>query len=110
MAKAAKMGHNSQKVQPATASSLTTEDKTAIRMAVLELSESFTTIEKEREIQKDIIGSVEAKFGVPKKLLRKMARTYFDSSYMDKVQEQHEFENMYNAVVLAEESEEEDGD
>ena len=92
-----KIGHNSKPTP--SVSALTEADREAIRDAVNELSDSFLMVSAEQQRQRDIINQIEEKFQIPKKLLRKMAKVYFSAGFMDQVEEQKEFEDMYQAIV-----------
>jgi ABC-type microcin C transport system permease subunit YejB len=90
------IGHNQQQ---RSVQGLTEEDRKILRRAVLEMNDSMTRVGAERELQKETISEVSNKLGIDKKLLRRMAKSYFLANYKDVVQENSDFEEFYSAVM-----------
>jgi neutral trehalase len=90
------IGHNNPVVS---IKSLTDGEKKKVRDAILELNDSMTRNAAERDLQKEIINTIGTELGVDKKLIRRMARVYFKSNYMDEVEANKDFEDAYNDVL-----------
>lgn len=87
---------NQSDINPA---NLTMEARGEIRKAIMEMDASMTRAEAEREHQKNIIAVLHGKFGVDKKIIRKMAKTYHAGNFPDVQMEQEEFEESYMNVM-----------
>jgi hypothetical protein len=79
--------------------SLTGEEKKRLRGVVLELNDSLTRIAAEQELQKETIGEICEKLNLDKKIVRKMARTYFKSNYNEEIEANQSFEEFYSKIV-----------
>jgi hypothetical protein len=64
-----------------------------------ELSDVMTMQEAQRDTLKEIINSVHEELKIPKKIIRKMAKTYHKKNYNEVVAEQEEFELLYEGIV-----------
>jgi uncharacterized tellurite resistance protein B-like protein len=79
---------------------MTDEDRKAI-IAVLQLiSASLGAQEEERESIKEIVKASSEKFGIDKKKLRKMAKTFHKNSFNEEVTSMVEFQELYETVVV----------
>ena len=74
-------------------------DKKAIRDVLQTISDSYTRIEAEKDLIKDEIAALAKEFKIPKKFPGKMAWVFHKQSYQDNVDEQDDFEQLYEAVV-----------
>lgn len=90
------IGHNSNGVS---ANSLTTEQRKRLKGAIQELNDSLTRIAAERDFMKEAINDVSTELGIDKKVVRRMARTYFNASFNFEKEEQETFEQFYELVV-----------
>lgn len=90
------IGHNNPVVN---LESLTSEDRKDLRQAILELNDSMTRTSAERDLQKEILAEIHEKIGVDKRLVRRMARSYFKSSFSTDVEDNNTFEEFYSAIV-----------
>jgi hypothetical protein len=79
---------------------LTKPDKDKIRKAILEMSASMARTEAERELQKSILSALEDEVGLEKKIARRMAKVYHRATYSDEVEQNHNFEQLYQETVL----------
>jgi uncharacterized protein YydD (DUF2326 family) len=79
-------------------------DRKKIRDAFFEVSNSYTRIEAERDLIKEIIADLAEKFELPKKTLNKMARTYHKRNFDEEQAKFEEFEALYDEIVLTAES------
>ena len=75
------------------------EDQKRIKNCLQTISDSYTRIEAEKDLIKDEIAALAEEFEIPKKFLGKMARVFHKQSYQDNVDEQDDFEQLYEAVV-----------
>lgn len=90
------MGHNQQQ---RSVQGLTEEERKVFRKAIMELNDSMTRVGAERELQKETIGELSNKLDIDKKLIRRMARTYFKANFNSEVQENTDFEEFYTTVM-----------
>ena len=90
------IGHNQQQ---RSIQGLTPEDRQVFGKAILELNDSMTRVGAERELQKEIINETFDKLGVDKRLIRRMAKTYFKASFKDEIQENTDFEEFYSTIM-----------
>ena len=90
------MGHNQQN---RSVQGLTEEERKVFRKAIMELNDSMTRVGTERELQKETIDELSGKLDIDKKLIRRMARTYFKANFNSEVQENTDFEEFYTTVM-----------
>jgi hypothetical protein len=74
-----------------------TRDK--IKDATKEISDSLTRIASERDLIKDILDTVEEKYGIPKAITRKMGKIYFKGTFDAEVAEADDFSALYETVL-----------
>lgn len=79
-------------------SSLDDEGKKALKDFCVEMSASMFRGEAERDLQKEAIKDFADNYEIEKKILRKMARVYHKQNFFSTVEEQNEFEAVYNQV------------
>lgn len=96
MNKIATIGHNQPDIS---VEGLSADDKKSLKKSIMELNDSMTRVAAERDLQKEIITEAFDKLGVDKKLVRKMAKSYFLSNFKDEVSWNNRFEEFYDAVV-----------
>lgn len=77
---------------------MTSEDQAKIKKAVTELSDSLTRIAAERDLQKSILDEMKEKLDMDKKILRKMAKTYYNDSFDKDLTEHEKFETLYKSI------------
>ena len=75
------------------------EDRKKIKQALIEISDSMTRIDAEKDLIKDIIQDTSDNFKLPKKYLNKMARIYHKQNFSKEQQETEELESLYINVV-----------
>lgn len=90
------MGHNQQN---RSVQGLTEEERKTFRKAIMELNDSMTRVGAERELQKETINELSDKLDIDKKLIRRMARTYFKANFNSEIQENTDFEEFYTTVM-----------
>ena len=90
------IGHNNPTV---TVNSLSDADKKKLRNAINELNDSMTRVAAERDLQKETIIKVFEDLGVDKKLVRRMAKAYYQANFQSEVEENKNFEEMYDVVM-----------
>ena len=60
-------------------SNLTTQNKDKLRKAIIEIADSLTRIAAERDLQKEIIKKTSEELTIDKKIIRRMAKVYFNN-------------------------------
>jgi len=75
------------------------ETKKRIRDALVEISNSMTRMDAERDLIKNILQDVDDDTGVPKKYIRKMARIYHKQNLNEVKAENDDVETLYETVV-----------
>lgn len=79
--------------------SLTSTDKEKVKGAVKELSDSHTRIDSEKELQKEICEKIEDETGLSPKLLKRLAKVYYKSTFNKVEEENREFEEFYTIIM-----------
>ena len=74
-------------------------DPQKVRAAIVELDNSMTRTDAERDLQKEIISKVSEEQGIDKRVVRKMARAYHKSNFQDETAQNEEFETTYTNVM-----------
>ena len=67
----------------------------SIRDALSEISNEMSVIDSHKEAIKDIVDVLYDNFKIPKKVLRRMAKTHHKQSFQEQVTEDNEFEALY---------------
>jgi hypothetical protein len=67
----------------------------SIRDALSEISNEMSVIDSHKEAIKDIVEVLYDNFKIPKKVLRRMAKTHHKQSFQEQVTEDNEFEALY---------------
>ena len=76
-------------------------DRKKIKDALMEISNSMTRIESERDLIKDIKADLSEEFGeqLTKKQIARMARVYHKQSFQEEVASHEEFESLYEEIT-----------
>lgn len=74
-------------------------DKAKVLGCLQEISNSLTRIEAERDLIKEILQRMQDECELPKKLSRKLAKTYHKRNYEEEVAEQADFQTVYENVA-----------
>ena len=74
-------------------------DKAKVLGCLQEISNSLTRVEAERDLIKEILQKMQDECEIPKKLGRKLARTYHKRNYEEEVAEQSDFQTIYENVA-----------
>lgn len=74
-------------------------DKAKVLGCLQEISNSLTRIEAERDLIKEILQKMQDECEIPKKLSRKLAKTYHKRNYEEEVAEQNDFQTIYENVA-----------
>lgn len=74
-------------------------DRKKVKDAINEISNSLTRIEAERDLIKEIVKEVSDTHQIPRKIVRKMAKTYHSQNLTQEVQEHEEFVDLYESVT-----------
>lgn len=75
------------------------QHKQGILGCLKEISNSYARIEAERDLVKEILEKMQDEFELPKKLSRKLAKTYHKNNYAEEVAEQNDFTEAYETVT-----------
>lgn len=84
--------------QTRSVSSLTPEEKDKLRRLISELNDSMTRIASERQLIKDAIDGFHDQVAVDKKLVRKLAKVYYNANFDDEIDENQTFESLYTTL------------
>ena len=74
-------------------------DKAKILGMLQEISNSLTRVESERDLIKEILDRLQDECEIPKKLGRKLAKTYHMRNFEEEVAQQNDFVDMYEQVA-----------
>jgi cyanate lyase len=80
--------------------SLSAADKERLRSVIVTLNDSMTRADAERDMQKEQIVAIADALNLDKKLVRRMAKTYYRANYNDEVENNDTFEKFYSAVLV----------
>ena len=78
---------------------VTGDQKKQILSCLQEISNSYTRIEAERDLVKEILDRMQEEFEIPKKLGRKLARTYHKRNFDEEVAQQNDFADAYESIT-----------
>lgn len=74
-------------------------DKTKIKKVLEEISNAMTRAEAERDFIKEAIDAAAEEHQIPKKTLRKVAKTFHKQNFTHEKADQEEFLELYESVV-----------
>lgn len=69
-----------------------------LKKSVREMSDVMTMMEAQRETMKNIINDVYDELKIPKKIIRKIAKTYHKQNYNEQITENEEFSLFYEGI------------
>jgi hypothetical protein len=75
------------------------EERRKVVNALNEMSASFTRMDAERDLQKDILATLEEDFELPKKYMRKVARIYHKQNLLEERSNFQEVEDIYEGLM-----------
>lgn len=75
------------------------EERVAIFNAIKEISNSFIRSDAEKSLVLSIITEMSEKYNIEKKVLRKMAKTYYKSNFLEEKNAYEEFEDLYTVIT-----------
>lgn len=78
---------------------LTEQQRKDIRNCLTEISNSYTRIEAERDLIKDVLNRMQEEFDMNKKLSRKLARIYHKRNIEEEIAAAEELSDTYDQVV-----------
>ena len=82
-------------------------DRQKLKLAIVEITNCLLRMDSERDAMKEIIAEASSKYGVDKKMVRKIATTMYKHNYSDVQQENEDFELMYETLIEGRKNEEE---
>lgn len=85
--------------------SLTTIDRRKLKSAIIELNDSMTRISAENDLQKDVLNNVAEEIGLDKKLVKRLAKTYYKSNFNVEAEENKYFEEFYTVLLTTQDQE-----
>ena len=80
-------------------STITQEDRTKVRNALREMSDSMTRVSAEKDLQKEIAQKMLDEVGVNKAAFNKLARIYHASNLMEEAAKNEEFMEFAEAIM-----------
>lgn len=90
------MGHNNPTMN---VNSLSADQKQKLKKTIQELNDSMTRVAAERDLQKEGIAEISEDLGLDKKLVRRLAKTYFKANFNQESEENRTFEEFYSMVI-----------
>ena len=90
------IGHNRTTV---TVNSLNENDRNRLKNAIREMNDSMTRVAAERDLQKETIKTLHDELGLDKKMVRRMARTYYNANFSTEVEDNKSFEEFYSTII-----------
>ena len=75
------------------------KSRKAIKDCLLEISNSLTRIEGERDIIKEAINNICEDYDLNKRTFRKLAKTFYKQNFSKEVSEHREYEEMYQQLT-----------
>lgn len=80
-----------------------------IHDCMIEISNSMTRVEAERDFVKDAVNSICDELQLDKKIFRRMVKVYHKQSFADEVVKDSEFQELYDVVTTGNRNKEENG-
>jgi len=74
-------------------------DRKAVYDAIVEISNSMTRMEAERDLIKETLKSVADKYELPQKYTRALAKIYHKQNFAEVQAEQEEVEGLYESIT-----------
>jgi archaellum component FlaC len=71
----------------------------AIKKAVVEISDSLTRIDAERDLIKDIVTTLAEEYELPKGAIKKMANIYHKNAFDETVAAADELQELYEKIL-----------
>jgi hypothetical protein len=90
------IGHNKPHVS---VNSLSAEDKKKVKNAIVGLNDSMTRAAAERDYQKETVNNIAQEVGLDKKVVRRMAKTFYKSNFSEEQDDNKSFEELYTVIV-----------
>lgn len=81
--------------------SLTMLDRKKLKNAIMEINDSMTRVAAEADLQKDVLNNISDDLGLDTKFVKRLARTYYKSSFNVEVEENKKFEEFYSTLLTA---------
>ena len=75
------------------------EDRKKLYSAIKDMSDSMTRVEAERDLQTEIIKEMSDEFQIPKKTIRKIAKTFHKQNLSQEVADHEDFVDLYETVT-----------
>lgn len=75
------------------------EDRKKLKAMIVEMTNTLSRVDSEREHLKDIADVAVDEFGIKKTLINKLARTMYKNNYADIHQENEHFEFLYESIT-----------
>lgn len=76
----------------------TEQELEKLKKGIREMSDVMTMMEAQRETMKNIIDDVYDELKIPKKIIRKIAKTYHKQNFSEQRTENEEFELFYEGI------------
>lgn len=75
------------------------EEREAIKKVIIELSNSLTREQGEKEYRREAVKELSEKYEIPPKFLNKMAKDYFKDTFNKQVEEMSDYEALYETIL-----------
>jgi hypothetical protein len=77
---------------------LSDEEITKLKTGIREMSDLMTIMDSQKSAMKETLDSLFEDIKIPKKILRKLAKSYHQNNYSEVVLENSEFQTLYEGV------------
>jgi Zn-dependent M32 family carboxypeptidase len=74
-------------------------DRKKFKDAIQEISNSMTRKEAESDLIREVVKELNSEFQLPKKIINKIAKTYHRQNFTQEIQENEDFETLYEEVT-----------
>ena len=74
-------------------------DRQKLKLMLVEITNSFTRADAERDLVKEILDAAQEQFGIKKSLVKRLAKTMYTNSYSNLQAENEHFELLYETLV-----------
>jgi hypothetical protein len=71
----------------------------SLKDAIKEMSDLMTIMDGQRSAMKSVLDEISEEINVPKKIIRRLAKTYHKNNYDEVTLENSEFETLYSEVL-----------
>ena len=82
------------------------EDRKKLKTILAEMTQCMHRADLEKESMKELAADAAKSYEIPKKIITKLARTMYQRTYDTIIQENEDFETLYETLVLGKQTDE----